>query len=268
MDRWLIDITFNSPVVRDAKTDTLLRNELIEWIGSWRKLLATRVNMQVTEEQINMEVGFIIEYYPLLTLKELGWLQTLYMQRDLPVDYGDIVVFNPDFLARVIKAYRVFKRDKSHAMVQEVERQRFWKESEGTPAMNADGMRYMIERVEREIREQATYVYMLRDVFNYFVRTDLMEPGLLGTSEMNSEEAKAYVLRRRQIVMQAQARGRTEISMKDLMKGFSLSSQELERLDETLAIEWTLKQFFATHPVKDVLKSVSAKHWEPQNKKG
>lgn len=263
LEEKIIEVTFTSPMLGFASDhpealpgQKQLRKDLVQWIAQWRQLMATRSNLAVTAEQMGQEVDFLVKYFPKMTLGDLQWMQDQYVLRQLPVDYPDIVVFNADFLSRVIHGYQVFKRQRGARLAREVQKRRQLRRT-GTPRQNAEGMRYMIAEVERQIREEAPMVFMLRDVYQYLRRTAQM-----GTGAENSEEAIAYAKRRFAALAHQAVNRRDAVSMKDLLQGAQLTGKEAAKLHEVLAIEWVVRHFFLTHPVQEVISKVKPEHWE------
>jgi hypothetical protein len=115
-ERRIVQVTFDSPQLAQAVEEKEIRKELIDRIGYWRKCMSTSANAFLDGKQITFEIDFLCKFFKDITLKELDWMVELYIQRLLPMEYPVYVSFNPDYLARVIHAFRLYKAEKSRRL--------------------------------------------------------------------------------------------------------------------------------------------------------
>lgn len=264
----LIAVTFDSPMVGYASKEECaadvqkqLWSDLLDWIRKCRQLFANRANLSAPVEQLEDEVAFLIQYFATLTLADLQWLRELYILRRLPMDYPDIVVFNADFLSRIITCYQRYKREKGARLSKEVLRRRQLRAT-GTPELRAEAMRYMLAEVHRQLKEERAIVFMLSDVYGYLLRI-----GRIAAAVPNNKAAKAYAQERTKRLSKLALKSRDTVSMKDLLEGRpDLSAQHQARLADTIAMEWIVKDFFSRNPLEQVLKKVTPEQFKKNDK--
>lgn len=257
----IVQVLYDSPPIGASKdpgnAGAVIHNELVDLLGTWRKLLGSSRNLQVTSEQLLLEVNFIVKYYGTTTLAEIEWMMQLVVTRRLKMTYPDFPSFNVDYFIKVIQAFWSWKFQEGERMRLAVQVLRDQQRA-ATMAVRVDTIRWQIKMVKEGLDQEKLAIFQIPDVYLFLTRT-----GRIGEGGHESPEAASYADEKVKRLKQTWYSRRPENrSLREVLKGpdpDQMDQEEELRQHEGFRKEYCLIGYFQRVDLKDILDQVSEK---------
>ena len=215
-------------------------------VGEWRARLGAIKG--IGAEQIAMEVKYLAEFFPQVTIAELKWAMDMYATGEIEIEWN---AFSCQFMSNVIQEMQGVKQKQQAALVAMIPP----KENKATPAEKCDAMKYMIAEVKKQIDDKRYQVIMIGDVFKYLRRTNK-----LNITQAMMEKGKKYAEEKIAAAKKPKAKASEFKTMKAMMES-GFSGDNTGSLHRDFANEYCLLEYFRKHDMEKILASVNEKEF-------